>query len=91
MGKVRVRNINIEGLGMKESMELEHMDENVTDTEHEVKTNGLLTVADVAQILKVHINTVRNWSNIGVLKSFRIGPRGDRRFLKEDVYKFLKE
>ena len=76
---------------MKESMELEHMDENVTDTEHEVKTNGLLTVADVAQILKVHINTVRNWSNIGVLKSFRIGPRGDRRFLKEDVYKFLKE
>ena len=76
---------------MKESMELEHMDENVTDTEHEVKTNGLLKVADVAQILKVHLNTVRNWSNIGVLKSFRIGPRGDRRFLKEDVYKFLKE
>ena len=76
---------------MKESMELEHMDENVTDTKHEVKTNGLLTVADVAQILKVHINTVRNWSNIGVLKSFRIGPRGDRRFLKEDVNKFLKE
>ena len=54
------------------------------------RTDILLTPGDVARILNVHINTVRRWSNLGVLKSFRIGPRGDRRFLKEDVDKFLK-
>ena len=51
----------------------------------------MLTPGNVARILNVHINTVRRWSNVGVLKSFRIGPRGDRRFLKEDVDKFLRE
>jgi len=51
----------------------------------------MLTPGDVARMLNVHINTVRRWSNLGVLKSFRIGPRGDRRFLKEDVDKFLRE
>ena len=74
---------------MTEIIESEHMDENVTDAEHEVKTNGLLTVAEAARMLKVHINTIRNWSNLGVLKSFRIGPRGDRRFVRKDVEGFL--
>lgn len=55
------------------------------------RTDTMLTPGDVARILNVHINTVRRWSNLGVLKSFRIGPRGDRRFLKEDVDKFLRE
>ncbi len=54
------------------------------------RTDTMLTPGDVARILNVHINTVRRWSNLGVLKNFRIGPRGDRRFLKEDVDKFLR-
>ena len=76
---------------MKKMIDPKHANENVTDAEHEVKTNGLLTVAEAARMLKVHINTIRNWSNIGILKSFRIGPRGDRRFSKEDIDKFLRE
>ncbi len=76
---------------MKKMIAPKHTDENVTDSEHEVKTNGLLTVAEAARMLKVHRNTIRNWSKIGILKGFRIGPRGDRRFLKEDIDKFLKE
>jgi excisionase family DNA binding protein len=91
VGKVRINNINIWWLGMKKMIDPEHKDGNVTDAEHKAKMNGLLTVAEAARMLKVHINTIRNWSNIGVLKSFRIGPRGDRRFLKEDVDKFLRE
>jgi excisionase family DNA binding protein len=55
------------------------------------RTGTMLTVGDVARILNVHINTVRRWSNLGVLKVFRIGPRGDRRFLKEHIDKFLRE
>lgn len=49
----------------------------------------MLTTSEVAQILSVHINTVRRWSKQGVLKSYRIGSRGDRRFRKEDIDNFF--
>ena len=52
-------------------------------------TNSTLTVREVACFLNIHVNTVRRWSDQGVLKSFRIGPRGDRRFKREDVLAFL--
>ena len=51
----------------------------------------LLTVGQVARILHVHPNTVRRWSNKGILESYRISDRGDRRFRKEDVIRFLFE
>ncbi len=51
----------------------------------------MLTTRDVARLLSVHVNTVRRWSNQGLLKSYRIGPRGDRRFRREDVDGFLTE
>ena len=56
-----------------------------------VRSKAVLTVGDVASLLGVHINTVRRWSNEGVLKSFRVGPRGDRKFRREDVEAFLNE
>ena len=45
----------------------------------------LLTVGQVAKLLHVHQNTVRRWSNNGIINSYRICKRGDRRFKKEDV------
>jgi len=51
----------------------------------------MLTTGEVAQLLHVHINTVRRWSNQGVLKTYRIGARGDRRFHREDVIRFLSQ
>jgi excisionase family DNA binding protein len=51
----------------------------------------MLTTSDVARILNIHINTVRRWSNQGVLKSYRIGSRGDRRFRKEDIDNFFSK
>lgn len=51
----------------------------------------MLATRDVAQLLRLHVNTVRHWSNQGILKSYRIGPRGDRRFRREDIDGFLKE
>ena len=51
----------------------------------------MLTTSDVARLLNVHINTVRRWSNQGVLKAYRIGSRGDRRFRYEDVTVFLSQ
>ena len=51
--------------------------------------DGMLTISEVAQLLNVHINTVRRWSNQGTLKSYRIGSRGDRRFRRADIASFL--
>jgi excisionase family DNA binding protein len=51
----------------------------------------MLTTSEVARLLNVHINTVRRWSNQGVLKTYRIGARGDRRFHREDITKFLSQ
>ena len=51
--------------------------------------DGMLTISEVAQLLNVHINTVRRWSNQGILKSYRIGSRGDRRFRQEAIDSFL--
>ncbi len=41
--------------------------------------NTMLSVSAVAKLLGVHPNTVRIWTESGVLQSYRIGPRKDRR------------
>ena len=50
-----------------------------------------LTTSDVARLLNVHPNTVRRWSKLGLLKTYRVGPRGDRRFRRSDVQSLIKE
>ena len=50
----------------------------------------LLTVSQAARSLGVHPNTVRKWSKQGILKPYRVGPRGDRRFRREDVERLLE-
>ena len=54
-------------------------------------TRGMLTVREVSRLLHVHSNTLRRWSDHGVIKAYRIGPRGDRRFRPEDIALILLE
>ncbi len=49
----------------------------------------LLTTAETAELLNVHVNTVRRWSNKGILETYYIGPRRDRRFRRWDIENFL--
>ncbi len=49
----------------------------------------MLTVQDVANLLHVHVNTVRRWSDNDILKAYRITRRGDRRFQRKDIEDFL--
>src|SRR4030043_374242 len=49
------------------------------------QSSSMLTVRGVSDILHVHTNTLRRWSDMGILKAYRIGPRGDRRFKQEDI------
>lgn len=51
----------------------------------------VLRIGDVAELLRLHRNTVRRWANSGLLKSYRLGPRGDRRFKREDVEAFMHD
>jgi excisionase family DNA binding protein len=55
----------------------------------ENKFAPMLTTSDVARLLNVHMNTVRRWSNQGIIKAYRIGSRGDRRFRQEDIDYFI--
>lgn len=52
-------------------------------------SGGLFGVSEAAELLGVHTNTVRRWSSRGLLKAYRIGPRGDRRFRQEDLDAFV--
>ena len=51
----------------------------------------MLTVRQVADFLQVSISTVRRWSDRGMLRFYRIGSRGDRRYRREDVLSFLQD
>lgn len=50
-----------------------------------------LTLMQVADLLQVHPNTLRNWDKNGTLKAVRIGVRKIRRYKKSDVLKMLDE
>ncbi len=51
----------------------------------------MLTIRQVARLLHVHTNTVRRWSNSGLIRAYRISRRGDRRYRREDIARFLAE
>lgn len=51
----------------------------------------MLTTRQVADMLNVHINTVRRWNNQGVLKAYRVSSRRDRRFRQSDIDDFLSK
>ena len=51
----------------------------------------MLTVREVSVLLHIHPNTLRRWSDKGVIKSFCITPRGDRRFMSRDIEQFLTQ
>ena len=51
--------------------------------------HSLLTVREVADMLRIHPNTVRMWNNRGLIKAYRLGSRGDRRFSQQEILEFL--
>jgi excisionase family DNA binding protein len=66
----------------------EEMGKDMANEEH---MDDMLTVREVAQLLHIHPNTLRRWSNKGRIKAYRITPRGDRRYKREEIARFLAE
>src|SRR5205807_9236411 len=48
-----------------------------------------LTIAEAAEFLHVSETSLRRWTNSGNLRCFRVGVRGERRFLVEDLLEFV--
>ncbi len=49
----------------------------------------MATVREASQILHVHPNTLRKWSDQGLIPTYRIGQRRDRRFAVQDLVAFF--
>lgn len=49
----------------------------------------LLTIRQAAEILNVHVETLRRWDKAGKLKAIRVNERGDRRYKPEDLEKMM--
>lgn len=68
------------------------MDNNDSPTRKDLNLNALpdlLTVREVADILRVSILTIKRWGKRGKLPAIRINSRGDRRYRKEQVLYML--
>ena len=51
----------------------------------------MLTATEVADMLHLHVNTVKRLGDRGELPFYRVCKRGDRRFRLHDVMKFLSQ
>ncbi len=52
---------------------------------------SVLTMREACKLLNVHSNTLRRWSDRGLIDSYRIGLGGHRRFRIEDINALLVE
>lgn len=50
----------------------------------------LLTIRQAAEILNVHVETLRRWDKSSKLKAIIVNERGDRRYDPRDIEEFLK-
>lgn len=51
----------------------------------------LLTIRQAAEILNVHVETLRRWDKSGKLKAIKINSRGDRRYQVEGLEAFIQK
>lgn len=58
-------------------------------TTHYERISTMLTTGEVARLLNVNDSTVRRWNDRGIIKAYRIGPQGERRFRRDDIAIFF--
>jgi excisionase family DNA binding protein len=75
-GRIRTERVRIEGIQSMSSMAANEL-------------GPMLTASEVAQMLHLHVNTVKRLGDRGELPFYRVCKRGDRRFRLDDVMAFL--
>ena len=66
----------------------EEMSKDMANGEH---LSDLLTAREVARLFHIHPNTLRRWSNNGRIRPYRITERGDHRYRREEIARFLAD
>ena len=90
--ELRKAELSYAEIGRRLGISRERVRQIATEKPSPRKASGvMLATSEVAQLLGIHPNTVRHWSQSGILKAYRLGPRHDRRFRREDVDALLKE
>ena len=69
----------------------EHRERGEPTEGEDALSHRLLTTSQASLVLNVHANTLRRWSDLGIIETYRIGLRGDRRFRLGDLTKLLSE
>jgi excisionase family DNA binding protein len=84
-------NIQVNGIDLNNLLErVEKLENSTTNPAISVEiTEILLSRNEVAEILKISLPTLHDWTKKGLIKSYRIGNR--IRFKKEDVFNALQE
>ncbi len=59
-------------------------------TEQNDPVNNFMTAQEVADLLKVNLNSVRRWSRTGKLKGYKLGGTGDWRYVRPEVIDFVR-
>lgn len=54
-------------------------------------TGRLVDARSAADYLGIHVNSLKRWSDAGLLAYYRINPRGDRRYDPADLDRFLAD
>ena len=55
---------------------------------NQIEIRTMMKPGEAARMLHVHINTLRRWSDQGIIQTYRIGSRRDRRYIREDITHF---
>jgi transposase len=50
-----------------------------------------MSIRGAAAVLGVHPNTIRRWSDEGLIPCFRLGPRQDRRFEPKSIIEIIQK
>jgi excisionase family DNA binding protein len=56
-----------------------------------MENTGLWTITEAARFLNIHPNTLRRWNKDGRIQAYQVSTRGDLRFKREDLNRFLNE
>lgn len=54
-----------------------------------ISNEEIMTTEQVANLLKVSVSVVRRWTRENRLKGYKLGGKGDWRYLKGEVIRFL--
>ena len=94
VNELRKTGMSYAEIGRKLGLSRERIRQIVTKrdvSERILPDNQMLTVSEASRLLHVHTNTLRRWDEDGVLPSYRVGSRGDRRFRFSDLLDFVQK